>query len=236
MSQDKNEFPRRNRIDQYTPAEKSISYAVQAVEMAGAHPRLTDAVNLLAAAHEAVADFVDGAAPREAVAAPLAPTVDANWLMSTAEYWYGKGVTEGAAQWAHGLHIMKARAIDARNGSAKIIPLAAPLEVREAALALVIRETKGWNLAEDFAKAILKKFPDLALLPATPQGPAPRPALYNDAKIWAEGRKGYLHLFVKVNGVTHERKVGFPYNEADEFAYRINSFEPIQPQEQGEKA
>jgi len=53
-----------------------------------------------------------------------------------------------------------------------------------------------------------------------------RPQLYRDAKIWAESRKGYLHLFVKVNGITHERKVGFPYNESDEFAYRINAFEP----------
>ncbi len=53
-------FPRRNRIDQYTPAETAIYEAVQAVEAAGAHPRLTDAINLLADAQAAVADFVDG--------------------------------------------------------------------------------------------------------------------------------------------------------------------------------
>jgi hypothetical protein len=55
-----NNIPRRNRMDLYTPAEKAISDAVQAVEMAGAHPRLTDAVNLLQEAQKAVADFVDG--------------------------------------------------------------------------------------------------------------------------------------------------------------------------------
>ena len=55
-----NTIPRRNRIDQFTPAEKGIWDAVQAVEALPADPRLTDAVVLLARAREKVADFVDG--------------------------------------------------------------------------------------------------------------------------------------------------------------------------------
>jgi hypothetical protein len=53
-------IPRRNRLDLCTPAELAIYDAVQAVEKAGAHPLLTDAVNLLAQAREKVADYVDG--------------------------------------------------------------------------------------------------------------------------------------------------------------------------------
>lgn len=52
-------LPRRIRIDMFTPAERAIYDAQQAVEMAGAHPRLTDAANLLSQARDAVADFVD---------------------------------------------------------------------------------------------------------------------------------------------------------------------------------
>ena len=55
--------PRRNRIDLFTPAEAAIYAAVQAVEEAGAHPLLTDAVVLLQQAREKVADYVDGQAP-----------------------------------------------------------------------------------------------------------------------------------------------------------------------------
>lgn len=54
-----NGFPRRNRIDLLTPAEKAIWDARMAVERGGAHPLLTDAVNLLGAAQEKVADFVE---------------------------------------------------------------------------------------------------------------------------------------------------------------------------------
>lgn len=53
--------PRRSRIDQQTSAEAAIRAAVDAVEQAGADVRLTDAVNLLAAALESVSDFVDDA-------------------------------------------------------------------------------------------------------------------------------------------------------------------------------
>lgn len=52
-------FPRRNRLDHFTPAEKAIWDATQAVEAAGADPLLTDAVNLLAQASEKVADWVE---------------------------------------------------------------------------------------------------------------------------------------------------------------------------------
>lgn len=53
------EIPRRNRLDLSTPAELAIRQAVNAVEAAGCHPLLTDAVNLLNQAREKVADYVD---------------------------------------------------------------------------------------------------------------------------------------------------------------------------------
>ena len=52
-------FPRRNRVDHWTPAEKAIQDAVDVVEAAGAHPLLTDAVILLGQARDKVADFVE---------------------------------------------------------------------------------------------------------------------------------------------------------------------------------
>lgn len=52
-------FPRRNRLDLYTPAETAIWSAMKAVEEAGAHPLLTDAVMLLQQARDKVADYVD---------------------------------------------------------------------------------------------------------------------------------------------------------------------------------
>lgn len=55
-----NDPMRRNRADRMTEAERAIRDAVQAVERAGADVRLTDAVVLLQAAREIVADFVDG--------------------------------------------------------------------------------------------------------------------------------------------------------------------------------
>lgn len=53
------DIPRRDRIDQMTPAELAIRAAVEAVERVGAHPLLTDAVNLLHEAQGRVADYVD---------------------------------------------------------------------------------------------------------------------------------------------------------------------------------
>jgi hypothetical protein len=59
MKMSDNGFPRRNRIDLYTPAETAIREAMLAVESSGAHPLLTDAVSLLEQAKNKVADFVD---------------------------------------------------------------------------------------------------------------------------------------------------------------------------------
>lgn len=53
-------IPRRVRLDQSTPAETAIRGALRAVEDLPPDVRLTDAVVLLQAARESVADFVDG--------------------------------------------------------------------------------------------------------------------------------------------------------------------------------
>lgn len=62
------EIPRRIDRSRHTPAESAITQAMAAVEAAGAHPRLTDAVTLLGKARDAVADYVDGV--RATVATP----------------------------------------------------------------------------------------------------------------------------------------------------------------------
>jgi hypothetical protein len=62
---ERDEIPRRICIDRLTPAETAIRAAVDAVERAGAHPLLTDAVVLLGRARDRVADFVDGVEPRD---------------------------------------------------------------------------------------------------------------------------------------------------------------------------
>ena len=54
-----NTIPRRAFINKMTPAELAIREAVLKVEEVGAHPLLTDAVNLLEQARNKVADFVD---------------------------------------------------------------------------------------------------------------------------------------------------------------------------------
>jgi len=54
------EIYRRNRVDLFTPAELAIYNAQQAVEMAGASLKLTEATILLSKARNAVADHVDG--------------------------------------------------------------------------------------------------------------------------------------------------------------------------------
>lgn len=54
-----NDFPRRNRLDLNTPAEKAIYDAIQEVEKVGADTRLTGAVIKLSEARNLVADFVD---------------------------------------------------------------------------------------------------------------------------------------------------------------------------------
>jgi RecJ-like exonuclease len=52
-------FPRRNRLDLNTAAEKAIYDAIQAVEKSGADVRLTEAVIKLTEARNLVADVVD---------------------------------------------------------------------------------------------------------------------------------------------------------------------------------
>lgn len=51
--------PRRNRLEHLTPAEMAIREATLKVEEAGCDPLLTDAVVLLQAARDKVADYVD---------------------------------------------------------------------------------------------------------------------------------------------------------------------------------
>ncbi len=53
------EIPRRNKLWLNEPAELAIRAAVAAVESMPADVRLTEAVNLLLAASEKVADFID---------------------------------------------------------------------------------------------------------------------------------------------------------------------------------
>ena len=52
-------FPRRNRLDLNTPPEVAIRAAVRAVEAAGCHTLLTEAVVLLGQALDKVADYVE---------------------------------------------------------------------------------------------------------------------------------------------------------------------------------
>lgn len=54
------ELPRRIQVDKYSPAEKAIADAIDAVEKLGADIRLTQAVILLGEAKEQVADYIDG--------------------------------------------------------------------------------------------------------------------------------------------------------------------------------
>jgi hypothetical protein len=63
----------RNDMLQWTPAEKAIHDAVQAVEAAGADVLLTDAVNLLAHARQRVAMYVERVDPFGTPSPPPAP-------------------------------------------------------------------------------------------------------------------------------------------------------------------
>jgi hypothetical protein len=54
------DIPRRAQLDRLTEAELAIRRAVIEVEKVGADVRLTDAVILLGAARDSVADYVDG--------------------------------------------------------------------------------------------------------------------------------------------------------------------------------
>lgn len=57
------EIPRRIDLERFTPAERAIFDAVQAVEAMAADVRLTDAVLLLQAARDSVADYIDNIGP-----------------------------------------------------------------------------------------------------------------------------------------------------------------------------
>lgn len=61
------QIPRRARLDGMTGGERAIFAAVREVEEMGVDPRLTDAVVLLQAARDSVADFVDGVNRRREV-------------------------------------------------------------------------------------------------------------------------------------------------------------------------
>lgn len=65
--QKEDNVPRRARLDLFTKAERAIYDAVQEVEALAADVRLTDAVVLLQAARESVADYVDGIEKRRYV-------------------------------------------------------------------------------------------------------------------------------------------------------------------------
>lgn len=52
-------FPRRNNLEYQTPVEAAIREAMEKVESAGAHPLLTDAITLLGAALDKVADWTE---------------------------------------------------------------------------------------------------------------------------------------------------------------------------------
>lgn len=70
-----NGHPRRYRIDLNTPAELAIRQAMRAVESAGVHPLLTEAIVLLDQAKDKVADFVElPAAVDGQASAKLAPS------------------------------------------------------------------------------------------------------------------------------------------------------------------
>lgn len=61
------ETPRRADTQRWTPAERAIYDAMQAVEAMAADVRLTDAVVLLDAARNSVADYIDGISKRRYV-------------------------------------------------------------------------------------------------------------------------------------------------------------------------
>ena len=75
----RDDIPRRIRIDKFTPAERAIYDAVQAVEAAGCDPRLTKAVSLLCEARERVADYVDGVGLDEVRDAPRSRELLPGW-------------------------------------------------------------------------------------------------------------------------------------------------------------
>jgi hypothetical protein len=74
--------PRRIDMLRWHPAERAIHDAVQAVEMAGAHPLLTDAVILLSDARRKVADYVDGVTVANTFAEQTGESARLAWEMT----------------------------------------------------------------------------------------------------------------------------------------------------------
>ena len=62
MGEPMSQIPRRAQLEHQTPAEAAIRAAVAAVEDLPPDVRLTDAVTLLLAGLDSVADYVDGQA------------------------------------------------------------------------------------------------------------------------------------------------------------------------------
>jgi hypothetical protein len=75
MDTKETETPRRADMGRWTPAERAINDAMQAVEAMAADVRLTDAVVLLGAARDSVADYIDGVQTRRSVSSQ-APSAD----------------------------------------------------------------------------------------------------------------------------------------------------------------
>jgi hypothetical protein len=59
------DFPRRNRLDHHTPAEKAIRDALMAVEEVGADVRLTAVSMLLMQAADQLADYLEDRNPQQ---------------------------------------------------------------------------------------------------------------------------------------------------------------------------
>ena len=57
------DFPRRARLDYFTPEETAIRDVVLAIEQLGGHPILTDVVTMLGKARETLADWIDAGRP-----------------------------------------------------------------------------------------------------------------------------------------------------------------------------
>lgn len=71
------DITRRADTQRWTEAEKAISEAIRVVESIGADVRLTDAVILLGAAQDSVADFVDDVRERRRLCHTAAYDIDA---------------------------------------------------------------------------------------------------------------------------------------------------------------
>jgi hypothetical protein len=93
------DVPRRNQMLSWVPAEKVIFDAVQVVEGMGADERLTDAVVLLGAARDRVADFVDGVTGKRTVPGPAQS--HSSCPACGGPHFYGRGTAhfDGCKNW-----------------------------------------------------------------------------------------------------------------------------------------